>query len=548
MTVPTVTILSNGSPIPATVELLTVDVRRELNRIPTARLAMLDGDVPKREWPLSDGALFAPGAEIEIKARWEGQPGGDATLFKGLVVRHAIESGPRNAVQLRVELKDKTLKMTRARRSAVHADTKDSDVATKLIKAAGLQPGTIDAPGAQHKALVQYQCSDWDFMLARAQALGLQAVVVDGRVSLRAPATSGAAALKIDYGIDEVYDIEFDLDVQDQTPGIDAFGWDPKNQAALKVSAAAKAQPAQGVDTGAKVAGAIGLPQRTLMHAVTLDQADLQAWADGQLARSRWALLRGRVCLVGNAKPALLDVVELAGFGKRFDGKALVSGLAHRIDAQGWRTDLQFGLDGGTLIDDRAPAAAAAAAQLPAVPGLQIGIVVSAAEDPDGELRVKLRLPALGDDAAEVWARWAFADAGNQRGMVFWPEPADEVVVGFLGGDPRQPVVLGSLFSSKQPPPAPYDQPDDKNLARGFFTKSGCEIGFVDDDKPKLFLRTKDKRELTLDDDGKAISIADADGNKITIDGNGISVKTPKDFKVQADGNVEIKGSQIDLK
>ena len=188
-----------------------------------------------------------------------------------------------------------------------------------------------------------------------------------------------------------------------------------------------------------------------------------------------------------------------------------------------------------------------AGALLPAVSGLQIGIVVAIADDPDQALRVQLQLPALGQDAGKVWARWASPDAGAARGMVFWPEVGDEVVVGFFNDDPRAPVVLGSLFSAKQMPPAPYDKPEAKNLTRGFFTKSGCEIGFIDGTNPKLFLRTKGKREILLDDDDKLIKISDPDGNTLTVDAQGITFKTDKDFKVDAGGKVEIKGGKIDL-
>lgn len=548
MSVVTVTILSNGSPIPGEVELLAVDVRREVNRIPSARLLLIDGDIAQRQWPLSDGKLFAAGTEVQIKARWEGASGGDALLFKGLVVRHAIEADSRLGPQLRVELKDKAVVLSRGRKSAVFNDMTDSAVAKKLIGDAGLAAGTIDATAYSHKALVQYQCSDWDFLLARAQAVGRLVTVTDGKVGVVKPVLSGQPKITVRYGIDEVYDIAFEVDARQQMPGANALAWDPGKQDALSVSAAEPAALAQGVDTGRNTAKAIGFAAHTLMHAVPIEEQDLQDWADGQLARSRRALLRGRVSILGTGAPALLDLVKLEGFGKRFDGNAPVSGIAHRIDAQGWRTDLQLGFVDSALIEDDAPSVAAAAAQLPAVPGLQIGVVVAVAEDPDKQQRVRLKLPAIGAQAPEVWARWAFPDAGNERGMIFWPEPGDEVVVGFVGGDPRHPVVLGSLFSSKQPPPAPYDKPDDKNLARGFFTKSGCEIGFVDDSKGKLFLRTKDKREITLDDDGKLISIADGGGNKLTIDDNGITIHSAKKLVLEADGDIEIKGSKIDFK
>lgn len=548
MSVVTVTIFSGGSAIPAEIEVLAVDIRRELDRIPSARLLLADGNIAERKWPLSDGKLFAPGAEVEIKARWEGESGSEETLFKGLVVRHTIEADARLGTQLRVELKDKAVVLASGRKSTVFNDMTDSDAAKKLISDAGLSAATIDASEYQHKALVQYQCSDWDFLLSRAQAIGRLVAVTDGKIALRKPAVSDAAKVKVRYGIDEVYDIAFEVDALAQRPAASAIAWDPKNQAALEVKAAEPPALGQGVDTGKKAAGAIGFGARTLMHAAPFEKPDLQAWADGQLGRSRMALLRGRVSLLGTGKVALLDVVELEGFGKRFDGKAPVSGIAQRIDAQGWRTDLQLGFVDSGLIDDDAASVAAAAAQLPAVPGLQIGIVVAVQDDPDKAMRVRLKLPALGAQAPEVWSRWAFPDAGNERGMIFWPEPGDEVVVGFFGGDPRHPVVLGSLFSQKQPPPAPYDKPDDKNLPRGFFTKSGCEIGFIDDSKPKLFLRTKDKREITLDDDGKLISLADGSGNKLTIDDNGITIHSAKKLVLEADGDVEIKGSKIDLK
>ena len=46
----------------------------------------------------------------------------------------------------------------------------------------------------------------------------------------------------------------------------------------------------------------------------------------------------------------------------------------------------------------------------------------------------------------KIWARMIFEDAGNNRGKIFWPEKDDEVIIGFLNSDPRNPIVLGSLF------------------------------------------------------------------------------------------------------
>jgi hypothetical protein len=51
-----------------------------------------------------------------------------------------------------------------------------------------------------------------------------------------------------------------------------------------------------------------------------------------------------------------------------------------------------------------------------------------------------------------------------------------------------------------------------------------------------------------LDDDGKKIELKDQHGNSILMDQNGITLKSAKDFKLEASGNMEIKGAKVDIK
>ncbi|MEO8225898.1 MAG: phage baseplate assembly protein V [Gemmatimonadota bacterium] len=48
-----------------------------------------------------------------------------------------------------------------------------------------------------------------------------------------------------------------------------------------------------------------------------------------------------------------------------------------------------------------------------------------------------------------IFARLVSPFAGNQRGLVFVPEPGDEVLVDFAQGDPEHAMVLGSLWNGK---------------------------------------------------------------------------------------------------
>ena len=160
MSVVTTTILSAGKQMDAKYELLSIDVSKELNRIPDARLVLLDGDAAKRQFPISDTTFFEPGKDVEIKLRYEGDK--DVSVFKGMIVRHNVEANT-NASTLTVEFKDAAVKLTQPRKSVVFAKQADHEIIGKIIGDAGLKKGKLEATQPKHAEIVQYDCTDWDF-------------------------------------------------------------------------------------------------------------------------------------------------------------------------------------------------------------------------------------------------------------------------------------------------------------------------------------------------------------------------------------------------
>jgi Rhs element Vgr protein len=540
------TILSADAPIGSGYEVVSIDVRREVNRIPSATLVLLDGDAATGKFALSDEAYFQPGTEVEIKVRYESQTK-DATLFKGLVVRQAIEANAHASV-LRVELRNSAVRLAQARKSRVFRKQTDADVIRTLVEEAGLTAATIDSTEPNHPELVQYHCTDWDFILSRADTQGLLAVAGDAGISARKVDVGGAAAATFEYGVSEIYDVEFEADAAHQYSTVKSRGWSIDQQEPVESSDAKTFAVPQGNLDGKALAEAVGFGAYALFHPVPVAREELQAWADARLQRSRLSLLRGRLATPGRSDVALLDLVAIDSLGDRFNGKALVTGVRDRVDPAGWRTDFQFGLSPRSFSSEDGICDAPAAGLLPAVSGLHIGVVADFAEDPEKQLRVKVTLPGIESAPDAVWARLATPDAGKDRGFFFRPETGDEVVIGFFNDDPRQPVILGSLYSSKNAPPDPFAGLTEKNLSKGIVTSGGTKIAFTDDSKAAVLFETAGERRILLDDDGERIVIADQHGNTITLDKDGIAISSAKDLKLDAKGDVVISGTKVDVK
>ncbi|MEZ4382392.1 MAG: phage baseplate assembly protein V [Nannocystaceae bacterium] len=547
MSVVTATIRDKaGKAMPGTYELLSLDIEREVNRVPRCRLRLLDGDLQEQTFPISDSALFAPGAEVKVALRYGDEA--DTPVFAGLVVRHGLRLSPRGSI-LAVELMDKAVALTQPRKSAVHAESSDGDVIDALCTAAGLTiaKAATTAP-AQHPELVQYDASDWDFILMRAEAQGMVIAVTDGAVTLAEVSAAGGATHAFTYGIDDIFDVDLETDGLYQPAAIEGVAWDAetlKTSAASGAAVAAVKKNTLGAPDGAAVAGDLGFADAVVTHAAPLDPKELQAWVDGRVARARKSMVRGRISVRGQGDVALLDAIELTGFGERFAGTSTITGIRHRVSKGGWSTDLQFGFAPELFAERRAPTGPPAGGLLPAATTLQIGVIAAFEEDPTGAFRVRVLVPGI--DAAEgvVWARLTAPDAGSERGYVFFPEVGDEVVVGFLGGDPRQAVVLGSLFSKKNIPPVAAIDAD--NALRGIVSKSGIAIALIDGDAPVVSITTPGGHKLTMSEDKGSIEIVDLNGNSIALDDKGITLTSAKDVIVKG-ATINLQGSKVEAK
>ena len=535
---PTVVVLAGGTELPRDFQVLSVTVIKSVNRIPSAIIEIADGDVTTGEFALSDQDLLVPGAEVEIQAGYHSV---NEPVFSGIVVRHAIRARRGKLPVLQVVCKDPAVKMTVGRRSKYFYDTTDGQVLEELIGAYGL---TAEVSGAdtEQAQMVQYQCTDWDLLLSRAESNGLVVVVADGTVRVGPPDPAQSEVLTLVLGA-TVISFEAELDAESQWPNITTVAWDQAEQVPVEVQGEDPGFPDQGDVSSADLGSVINLDDYRLHHGGALVDAELEAWGRGVAVRSRLAKIRGRVRCQGIAAIGVGDVVKLDGVGARFSGNAYVSGLRHHITPENWVTDLQTGLDAAAFYRQRDIELAPAAGVLPGIAGLHVGVVTALEGDPDGEYRIRVRLPLIGADEDGVWARVATLDAGDDRGTFFMPQIDDEVVVGFLHADPRQAVMLGMLHSSAMP--APFE-PSDDNHEKGYKSREGMRVVFNDETKTILIETPEGNRIVTLDEDVGEIRLEDGDGNKIAMSSDGIVISSAADLVLEASGDIKLTGTNIE--
>ncbi len=179
--------------------------------------------------------------------------------------------------------------------------------------------------------------------------------------------------------------------------------------------------------------------------------------------------------------------------------------------------------------------------------GVVIGVVTSN-QDPEGLGRIKINFPWRGEKDESYWARVVSLMAGKERGIVFYPEVDDEVLVAFEHGDINHPYILGALWNGKDKPPETNS--DGKNNIRKIKSRSGHEIIFNDDStakQEKIEIHTNAGHKIVLDDSSgqEKIEIIDKTGsNKMTIDSvqNSVNIESALQLKIKAN-IVEIEGT-----
>ncbi|WP_083615312.1 phage baseplate assembly protein V [Paraburkholderia sp. SOS3] len=433
------------------------EVQHKVNAIPTARIVLsVEGDALEDLITFQEEIAFcSAGQKVEVLLHEPDDRG--HLIFRGVIVRQEL-SMTRARTELVLHLRHDLQKLQNTHRSQLFENMTDAVIATNLLVAQGIALLHVEGMSVEHDQLVQFRCSDWHFMRHRLGVNGVWAFPNPEGVEIAPPRLAPQPARTLRQR----------ASVPGQDTLIEEGAWTFSEQFQPSVlTASSWNDHAQINDTVTGVATQLGSGAFNCAHGHEINDVpwsfnystplrldETTALAKGLLMNFQSSRASGEFLIDGSAHYALGQTLGIEGFGRAFDGGAIITGIRHRIaKGEGWRTLLTLGYDDVL----REPMS------MPRACGLHIGVVCAFKEDPDGMHRLQVRLPVLGESSNAVWARLAKPYASATSGFCFYPEVGDEVVVGFFDEDPSYPVILGSMHNPLNPAPI---EPDAGNFVK----------------------------------------------------------------------------------
>lgn len=173
---------------------------------------------------------------------------------------------------------------------------------------------------------------------------------------------------------------------------------------------------------------------------------------------------------------------------------------------------------------------------LGALNDLHLGTVLDNA-DPEARGRIQVRLHSTG---LEVWASVIVPSAGSGYGISQLPRLDEQVVIAFIS--PNLPMVLGAVWSGDSSQPEDALPVEERYLLQ---TPTGVTV-LLDDQNPKVEIKTPAGYHLTIDDQGSGAITVEKGAEKIVMNMEGIAITTSLKAKVEA-SQVDVSASTVQV-
>ncbi len=467
------------------------------------------------------------------------EPGPVSLEFIGLVTEISIDNSIDDINVVLLTAHSPTIAMDGARRNKLFHEQSASDIISAVLQNHSITVGGVESTSGTLAYCVQYRETDYEFVMRLAASSGLFAYY-DGTEFKVGKAHSAnteltwrhiltAFTMGLGTGTEKFSSQVFDYSKKEVYGG--------ETSGSLRTSLS-------GLPKASHDASKVVYPNDSFIPGL---KSDSQATLDKSLETRRESSVGGMITCTGSSYHPLVSVgkcVKINGMGK-LDGLLWVKSVRHVFKMGDYQNSFVC-----TPLDAAYPQRKHVRKPFS---DLQSAVVTDT-NDPDnlGRVKVKFHWNESGSSAAapEKWLRVLTPHAGGEKGFFCIPEVDDEVLVGYVHGDPDRPVVMGSLYNGVDMPPVdhPAGWSGADNDLKLFRTKSGNEIYFHDGSGAEtLSIVQKDnKNMITLTLDGPQIAI-ESEGD-VNIKGANISLEsTSGDITLKAGGAIN-EESTADLK
>lgn len=500
-TLPRFDITLDGAPLPAALAaaLTGVRVQQRLSQPALCELVFELGDDDPA------GASVAPGGRLDVVER------GVAPLFRGRLSAVAQRHDAQRGRTMRWRAYDALHALRNRQQLRVHVDVTALDLAREL--AAGLVDAvSADDAGPVWQHLLQTG-TDFDLLVDVAARAGLHLVLHDGRLGLLTLAGDGRPAQPLRLR-ENLLEVEVERNAHGQADEVRVLAWDPRRGVDF-AGAAGSARSARQVARTPRAEEVDGRGDRHRVGLPCQDPSQAEAAAQAEIDRRHAGAVTLRGVAEGNAQLRPGTVVQLAGVGAAEQGLHVLSGVTHTVDpARGYLSELTSELPPRPV-----PAGSAGVGTAMATGR------VTRLDDPDRLGRVQVALAGW-DGLQTDWLQVLSPGAGATKGLVALPDVGDLVLLLLDAADPAQAVVLGGLYG-------------DRGLPSGHdaLGADGC-----------FAFGTAGGQRVRLDDGRRTVSLETADGHRLEMTPDGLTLHAAGMLKIEAPGQrMLLRASQIDF-
>ncbi len=495
--------------------------------------------------PVAHVAVRVSGAEIadpdeflgsEVMLTWVLDE--EAHHFAGDVIEAALSAADSRSATYRMSIAPRFQRLASQRRSRVFQRQKYSDILRMLLGEAGVSPSNVPESAQVRDTVVQYLETDLEFAsrLMEEEGTFFYFTHADGRDHVNftsdmrlLPGVRGTFPYRGHTAppdaIGEQYVETLHAARRPVADQVTVRQWDVARKETITAMATPSQRP-NGVQ--------IGLHEDFLGERRSPAEADLEATVRRELLDLDSQLLDGTSTI---AALRAGHVVTIAGVGDAFSGKYFVSSVNHTfvtVDTGG-RPAFYHGNSFRCSPAD-VQYRPRRLTPRPRIDGLQTAIVVDN-ESEDSSPRVRVRFPWLDEGGASAWIRLGSIGAGRERGFQWMPEIDDEVLVGFMQGDPSYPVVVGSLWNGKDAPPLAPPESRDQRIIQ---TRSGHALVF-DDTEGAEQVAMSSVQDLVLDS-GELLELQSRGPASLASE-KGVELSSGLDFTVDSSAAVKIQAA-----